>query len=80
MPTMGESYQKNVLSKVPMILSAMHAHMDKKWVMWMDDDTWFNPGVCVCAQCVLPLPLSLPRHCYYCYHCHCFYRRQLINV
>lgn len=49
---MGDKYPKNVMSKVPMIVSTMYTNMDKEWIMWMDDDTWFNPGVYVFILCI----------------------------
>lgn len=52
---MAEDYARNVMAKVPMILSAMHAHPQHDWIMWMDDDTWFNPG----ARCCRPLPTTV---------------------
>ena len=42
--SMNHEYPKNVMAKVPMIVSSMYAHQDKEWIVWMDDDTWFNPG------------------------------------
>eukprot|EP00603_Paraphysomonas_imperforata_P011500 CAMPEP_0114449916 /NCGR_PEP_ID=MMETSP0104-20121206/188_1 /TAXON_ID=37642 ORGANISM="Paraphysomonas imperforata, Strain PA2" /NCGR_SAMPLE_ID=MMETSP0104 /ASSEMBLY_ACC=CAM_ASM_000202 /LENGTH=817 /DNA_ID=CAMNT_0001622035 /DNA_START=328 /DNA_END=2781 /DNA_ORIENTATION=+ len=39
-----DNYPKNVMSKVVMIVSTMYLNMDKEWIMWMDDDTWINPG------------------------------------
>ena len=32
------------MSKVPMILSALHMYPDLEWLVWTDDDVYLNPG------------------------------------
>eukprot|EP00607_Mallomonas_marina_P007422 CAMPEP_0182416288 /NCGR_PEP_ID=MMETSP1167-20130531/561_1 /TAXON_ID=2988 /ORGANISM="Mallomonas Sp, Strain CCMP3275" /LENGTH=419 /DNA_ID=CAMNT_0024588929 /DNA_START=1042 /DNA_END=2301 /DNA_ORIENTATION=- len=40
------------MSKVVMLIDALQRYPDHEWVVWMDDDTWINPGF-------LDLPLEL---------------------